>query len=47
MVAARAEANREKRACLEQIEADLKEMPIVETVLHETADEAFKHYKEQ
>ncbi|WMX46759.1 permease-like cell division protein FtsX [Streptomyces roseicoloratus] len=31
----------------EQIEADLKKMDIVETVHHESADEAFKHYKEQ
>ncbi|BAU83625.1 permease-like cell division protein FtsX [Streptomyces laurentii] len=31
-----------------QIEADLKEMTeLVETVHHETADEAYKHYKEQ
>ncbi|MBD0708109.1 MULTISPECIES: permease-like cell division protein FtsX [unclassified Streptomyces] len=31
----------------QQIEADLKKMDIVETVQHETADQAFKHYKEQ
>ncbi|MFD0368841.1 MULTISPECIES: permease-like cell division protein FtsX [unclassified Streptomyces] len=31
----------------EQIEADLKKMDIVETVHHESADEAYKHYKEQ
>ncbi|MFC8505306.1 permease-like cell division protein FtsX [Streptomyces sp. NPDC057411] len=31
----------------EQIEGDLKKMDIVETVHHETADEAYKHYKEQ
>ncbi|MFE5911453.1 permease-like cell division protein FtsX [Streptomyces wedmorensis] len=31
----------------EQIEADLKKMDIVENVHHESADEAFKHYKEQ
>ncbi|MEU9996803.1 permease-like cell division protein FtsX [Streptomyces sp. NPDC050848] len=31
----------------EQIEADLKKMDIVETVHHETTDEAYKHYKEQ
>ncbi|MDX3849061.1 permease-like cell division protein FtsX [Streptomyces sp. AK02-01A] len=30
-----------------QIEADLKKMDSVETVHHETADEAFKHYREQ
>jgi cell division transport system permease protein len=30
-----------------QIEADLHKMPIVETVHHETADEAYKHYREQ
>ena len=32
---------------IEQIEADLKKMDIVETVHHETADEAFNHYKEK
>ncbi|GAA2798402.1 permease-like cell division protein FtsX [Streptomyces showdoensis] len=31
----------------EQIEADLKKMDIVETVHRESADEAYKHYKEQ
>ncbi|MET9348910.1 permease-like cell division protein FtsX [Streptomyces termitum] len=31
----------------EQIQADLKKMDIVENVIHETAEEAFKHYKEQ
>ncbi|MFF2778319.1 permease-like cell division protein FtsX [Streptomyces sp. NPDC058052] len=31
----------------EQIQADLKDMDIVENVIHETAEEAFKHYKEQ
>ncbi len=31
----------------EQIEADLKEMTIVESVHYETSDEAYKHYKEQ
>ncbi|MFD8015361.1 permease-like cell division protein FtsX [Streptomyces sp. NPDC058955] len=31
----------------EQITADLKKMDIVENVIHETAEEAFKHYKEQ
>lgn len=31
----------------QQIEADLKKMDIVETVHHETADEAYKHYKER
>ncbi|MFB7589487.1 permease-like cell division protein FtsX [Streptomyces sp. NPDC056169] len=31
----------------EQIEADLKKMDIVETVHHETAGEAFNHYKQQ
>ncbi|MFF3607212.1 permease-like cell division protein FtsX [Streptomyces sp. NPDC002463] len=31
----------------EQIEADLKKMDIVESVHHETADEAFAHYKQQ
>ncbi|MEU9704563.1 permease-like cell division protein FtsX [Streptomyces sp. NPDC014870] len=31
----------------EQIQADLKKMDIVETVHHETTDEAYKHYKEQ
>ena len=30
-----------------QIETDLKKMDIVETVHHETSDEAFKHYKER
>ncbi|WP_137989052.1 permease-like cell division protein FtsX [Streptomyces vilmorinianum] len=31
----------------EQIQADLKKMDIVENVLHESTDEAYKHYKEQ
>ncbi|MFJ9029218.1 permease-like cell division protein FtsX [Streptomyces sp. NPDC102274] len=31
----------------QQIEADLKKMDLVETVHHETADEAYKHYKER
>ncbi|MCX5391011.1 permease-like cell division protein FtsX [Streptomyces sp. NPDC006482] len=31
----------------EQIEADLEKMDLVESVHHESADEAFKHYKEQ
>ncbi|MFE5634208.1 permease-like cell division protein FtsX [Streptomyces sp. NPDC056470] len=31
----------------EQIQADLKKMDIVETVHHESTDEAYKHYKEQ
>ncbi|MER7954429.1 permease-like cell division protein FtsX [Streptomyces sp. NPDC096030] len=31
----------------DQIEADLKKMDIVETVHHESTDEAYKHYKEQ
>ncbi|MGW6555043.1 permease-like cell division protein FtsX [Streptomyces sp. NPDC055051] len=31
----------------EQIQADLRKMDIVENVIHETAEEAFKHYKEQ
>ncbi|MFJ5710309.1 MULTISPECIES: permease-like cell division protein FtsX [unclassified Streptomyces] len=31
----------------EQITADLRKMDIVENVIHETAEEAFKHYKEQ
>ncbi|MFE5484629.1 permease-like cell division protein FtsX [Streptomyces sp. NPDC056527] len=31
----------------EQIEADLGKMDIVETVHHESTDEAYKHYKEQ
>lgn len=31
----------------EQLEADLKKMDIVETVYYESADEAFKRYKEQ
>ncbi|MFJ7065328.1 permease-like cell division protein FtsX [Streptomyces sp. NPDC101115] len=31
----------------EQIEADLKDMDIVESVHRESADEAFRHYKEQ
>ncbi|MEU5215702.1 permease-like cell division protein FtsX [Streptomyces sp. NPDC020807] len=31
----------------DQIKADLEKMDIVENVHHETADEAFKHYKEQ
>ncbi|MER5311220.1 permease-like cell division protein FtsX [Streptomyces sp. NPDC002773] len=30
-----------------QIEADLKKMDVVETVYYESADEAFKHYKEK
>jgi cell division transport system permease protein len=30
-----------------QIEADLKKMPVVDTVHHETAEEAYKHYKNQ
>ncbi|MEV2255366.1 permease-like cell division protein FtsX [Streptomyces sp. NPDC050147] len=30
-----------------QILGDLKKMPVVDTVQHETADEAYKHYKEQ
>ncbi|MEU9860347.1 permease-like cell division protein FtsX [Streptomyces sp. NPDC047971] len=31
----------------EQIEADLKKMDIVEKVIHESTDDAYKHYKEQ
>ncbi|MEU2558995.1 permease-like cell division protein FtsX [Streptomyces longispororuber] len=31
----------------EQILADLKKMSVVDTVQHETADQAYKHYKEQ
>ncbi|WP_030753371.1 permease-like cell division protein FtsX [Streptomyces griseus] len=31
----------------EQIQADLKKMDIVENVIHEKAEEAFAHYKEQ
>ncbi|WP_329119980.1 permease-like cell division protein FtsX [Streptomyces sp. NBC_01353] len=31
----------------EQIEADLQKMDIVETVHHESTDDAYKHYKEQ
>ncbi|MET9377277.1 permease-like cell division protein FtsX [Streptomyces sp. NPDC003035] len=31
----------------EQIEADLKKLDIVETVFHESTDEAYKHYKEE
>ncbi|MFE3324529.1 permease-like cell division protein FtsX [Streptomyces sp. NPDC059176] len=31
----------------EQIEADLDKMDVVETVHHESADEAYKHYREQ
>jgi cell division transport system permease protein len=31
----------------DQIEADLKELGVVEKVYHESADEAFKHYQEQ
>ncbi|MGW0902771.1 permease-like cell division protein FtsX [Streptomyces sp. NPDC002853] len=31
----------------QQILDDLKKMPVVDTVQHETADEAYKHYKEQ
>ncbi|MFJ8694122.1 permease-like cell division protein FtsX [Streptomyces roseolilacinus] len=31
----------------EQIETDLKKLDIVETVHHETAEEAYKHYREQ
>ncbi|MFE9258235.1 permease-like cell division protein FtsX [Streptomyces sp. NPDC006879] len=30
-----------------QIEADLEKMPLVENVSYESADEAYKHYKEQ
>ncbi|MWA11460.1 permease-like cell division protein FtsX [Streptomyces sp. BA2] len=31
----------------EQIRTDLKKMPVVDTVQYETADQAYKHYKEQ
>ncbi|MFE5617151.1 permease-like cell division protein FtsX [Streptomyces sp. NPDC056524] len=31
----------------EQIETDLKKMDIVEKVIHESTDDAYKHYKEQ
>ncbi|KUF17113.1 MULTISPECIES: permease-like cell division protein FtsX [Streptomyces] len=31
----------------QQILTDLKKMPVVDTVQHETADQAYKHYKEQ
>jgi cell division transport system permease protein len=31
----------------EQIEADLKKMSVVDNVVHESQDEAYKHYKEQ
>ncbi|MET7362650.1 permease-like cell division protein FtsX [Streptomyces sp. NPDC005562] len=31
----------------DQILSDLKKMPVVEKVVHESADEAYKHYKEQ
>ncbi|MDQ1010469.1 cell division transport system permease protein [Streptomyces sp. V4I23] len=31
----------------EQIESDLKKMDVVDTVDHETAEQAYKHYKEQ
>jgi len=31
----------------QQIESDLKKMPIVQTIYHETADQAYKHYREQ
>ncbi|MCQ6553134.1 permease-like cell division protein FtsX [Streptomyces sp. C10-9-1] len=31
----------------EQIESDLKALDLVDTVQHETAEEAYKHYKEQ
>lgn len=31
----------------EQIEADLKKMDIVDTVHHESAEQAYKHYREQ
>jgi cell division transport system permease protein len=31
----------------EQIETDLKKMSVVDTVAHETSDQAYKHYKEQ
>jgi cell division transport system permease protein len=31
----------------EQIESDLKKMDVVDTVEHETAEQAYKHYKEQ
>ncbi|MCP9958800.1 MULTISPECIES: permease-like cell division protein FtsX [Streptomyces] len=31
----------------EQIEADLKKLDIVETVHHETAEEAYRHYREE
>ncbi|MGI5197637.1 permease-like cell division protein FtsX [Streptomyces sp. CA-288835] len=30
-----------------QIESDLEKMSVVDTVAHETADQAYKHYKEQ
>lgn len=30
-----------------QIESDLEKMSVVDTVAHETSDEAYKHYKEQ
>ncbi|MGW7417231.1 permease-like cell division protein FtsX [Streptomyces sp. NPDC054863] len=30
-----------------QVETDLKKMDVVESVFHENADQAFKHYKEQ
>ncbi|MGW7273196.1 permease-like cell division protein FtsX [Streptomyces sp. NPDC054864] len=31
----------------DQIKTDLKKMPVVDTVQYESADEAYKHYKEQ
>ncbi|TXS55405.1 permease-like cell division protein FtsX [Streptomyces sp. t39] len=31
----------------EQIQADLKKLDVVDTVQHETAEQAYKHYKEQ
>jgi cell division transport system permease protein len=31
----------------QQIDADLKKMDIVDSVLHETSEEAYKHYREQ
>ncbi|MFF2508439.1 permease-like cell division protein FtsX [Streptomyces sp. NPDC058067] len=41
---AKGEVTKEQKA---QIESDLHKMPIVEKVTHESAQEAFKHYKQQ
>ncbi|RVU24508.1 ABC transporter permease [Streptomyces antnestii] len=41
---AKGEVTKEQKA---QIESDLHKMPVVEKVTHESAQEAFKHYKQQ